>query len=77
MSAERMDGSLEITLENESSITMYGYKVGDNGNWRCVRSNGQILTRQTSLNPKQMAKTLGQIYCDRGENGSITYKLKQ
>ena len=69
-------GILEITLKEKTEVKksqIYAFRLNGNGYWKYQRSNGQILNKKSSLNPKQMAHALGEVYCKKNMTGEIRW----
>ena len=70
---EKVDGILEIILKEDLPKKIYASRINGNGSWSYIRSNGQVLRKETKLNPKQMAIAIGKEYSKLGIDGKIRW----
>jgi hypothetical protein len=73
----KVEGILEVIVKQVKGIkecTIYASRIGDNGSWKYIRQNGQILCNKTHLNPQEMAEALKIAYRKKNLEGEIHWK---
>ena len=73
---EKAQGLLKVIFQTTKGVEEKinnALKVEDN-KWKYVRSNGQVMKKKSTLDPKQMAIALGEVYHKREKTGEIRYR---